>query len=271
MCVVALALGHPRFPFVVAGNRDEYHERPSAPLGWWRTGEGAPKILGGRDLKAGGTWLGLTPQGRFGVLTNVRAPDRFDPAAPSRGDILSAWLACQEPIESFAPRLTTARYNGFNLIAADFRVGGLHWLGNEGTPHRVSTGVWGVSNAGFDTPWPKVRELKARLSAALDNARDADTLAELLLEALSDRRTADDDQLPSTGVPHERERALSAMFIHIPEVRYGTRCSTLLIAERRHEQLVTQVIERSFDADGRVTGEVREALTDWPPGLATVS
>ena len=240
MCLIALRWnpGHAT-PLVVAANRDEFHARPTAPAGWWEGG----RILAGRDLQGGGTWMGVSRDGRFAALTNVREPARFDPAAPSRGalvvDFLNGGMDAADYLDRLLPQADA--YNGFNLLVFD----GRSLQGFESrVPRRVplEPGVHGVSNAAFDTPWPKVAALTAAMAGEPDD--------EALFAALSDPRVAADPDLPATGVPLEWERALSAAFIRRPG--YGTRASTLLRLGRE-EILFT---ERGFE-EGRPAGERR--------------
>lgn len=267
MCLLALALdAHRRFPLVVAANRDEFFERPAARLAWWQPEGAGPAILGGRDLAAGGTWLGLTAQGRLAMLTNIRDPSRNDPAAPSRGLIVPQWLSAQERPDRFWARVAMSGHNGFNLVAADFRLGECFWgASTQGTPRRLERGIYGLSNASLDTPWPKVQALKSHLAAAMDAAPDVDALAQQLFAALADRTEAADELLPSTGVPAALEKHLSAAFIRTPDGLYGTRCSTLVISERLKRQTVTHVFERTFTAAGGMALLRRSQLTHWPP------
>jgi len=269
MCLVALAIDHSRrFPLVVAANRDEHFKRATARLAWW-TPDAGPAILSGRDLEAGGTWMGLTAEGRLALLTNVRDPGRNDPAAPSRGRIVPDWLSARERTDRFWMRTALSGYNGFNLIAFDFRQGECFWATNDGRhPQRLERGVHGLSNAALDTPWPKVDALKARLRAAIDAAESVDALSAQLFDALADRSEAPDDALPRTGVPLEWERRLSAAFIRTPDLGYGTRCSTLLVTERVNRHLVTHVFERTFSATGGVALLRRSMLKNWPPRYA---
>lgn len=270
MCLVALALDqHRRFPLVVAANRDEYFNRPAARLAWWTPSAGGPAILSGRDLEAGGTWMGLTAQGRLGLLTNIRDPKRNDPGAPSRGSVVPAWLAANERVDRFWMRMALSGYNGFNLIAADFHLGECYWASNNGAhPQRLERGVYGLSNASLDTAWHKVDALKARVRHALISEESVDGLATRLFAALADRSTAPDETLPDTGVPRDRERLLSPAFIRTPELNYGTRCSTLIITERVNRHLVTHVLERSFSAHGDIALLRRSTLRHWPPRYA---
>ena len=267
MCLVALAIDQDRrFPLVVAANRDEFFKRPASRLAWWTPETGGPAILSGRDLEAGGTWMGLTAEGRFALVTNVRHPQRNDPTAPSRGRIVPEWLAARESVDRFWMRTALSGYNGFNLVAADFRRGECFWAANDGAhPMRLERGLFGLSNASLDTPWPKVEALKARLSDALAASTSLDALSRTLFDALADRTEAPDDALPETGVPIELERRLSAAFIRTPDMAYGTRCSTLVIAERVNRHVVTHVFERTFSANGGVALMRRSMLKNWPP------
>jgi uncharacterized protein with NRDE domain len=267
MCLLALAIDEShRFPLVVAANRDEYFRRATARLGWWSAGAGTPDILGGRDLEGGGTWLGLTAQGRLGVLTNVRQLECPDLSAPSRGEIVALWLRGDLATDRFWTRVALAGYNGFNLIAADFRSGECFWASNRRAhPMRLERGTYGLSNAGIDTPWPKVVELKAKLRDALPEAQSAAALASELFAALADRAPAPDEQLPSTGVPIELERALSSAFIRTADQSYGTRCSTVIVTERARRRLVTHVFERTFTVGSGLALMRQAVLKDWPP------
>ena len=267
MCLIALAIDQSRrFPLVVAANRDEFYARPAARLGWWTPHESGPAILAGRDLEAGGTWLGLTASGRLAMVTNVRGITRMDPAAPSRGQIVPQWLSGNEPTDRFWMRTALLGYNGFNLIAADFKRGECFWASNLGAyPKRLERGTYGVSNASLDTPWPKTNALKAGLRQALSLADSVDALSTAVFGALANRRIADDVELPSTGVPIELELQLSAAFIRAPQRQYGTRCSTLVISERVGRGLVTHVMERSYTATGAVSLLRQATLKGWPP------
>lgn len=267
MCLVAFALDQSsRYPFVMAANRDEFFDRPAARLGWWEPETGGPAILGGRDLHAGGTWLGMTALGRLGMVTNIRAPQDMDPQAPSRGQIVPQWLKGDLHMSMLWPRLAMSGHNGFNMIALDFAQGECFWLNNKRIhPERLQRGVFGLSNAQLNTPWPKVQNLKARLRSSLSEAHDADDLASLLFEALADPEPAPDEQLPRTGVSAEWERLLSSAFIRAGNGLYGTRCSTVIVTERIHKRLVTHVMERTFSAQTHVALIRRVTLRNWPP------
>lgn len=267
MCLAALSIGqHARHVFVLAANRDEYFERPAARLGWWLPDGGGPAVLGGRDLQAGGSWCALSATGRLALVTNVRRPGAFDAHAPSRGNIVAQWLRGDQTPDRFWVQVGLAGYNPFNLIAIDF-VQALHfWCGEDAAPRRLGTGsLYGLSNAQLDTPWPKVQALKQNLRSAVGAARSVQGLADRLFTALADRRTWPDADLPRTGVPIERERELSAAFVHMPDRAYGTRCSTVVIVERTDSGHTTHVHERSFRADGSTEAVRRVLLPDWPP------
>lgn len=268
MCLVTLAIDQSRrFPLVIATNRDEFFNRPAARLGWWSPGPGLPDILGGRDLEAGGTWLGLTATGRLALVTNVRAPAASrDPQAPSRGEIVQRWLAGDHATDRFWMRTALSGYNGFNLIAADFQRGDCFYASNQNThPTRLERGLYGLSNGALDTPWPKVVQLKQATQEAIASSESLDSLAARLFDALADRNPFPDEALPSTGVSLEWERMLSSTFIRSPDQAYGTRCSTLVITERVNKRLVTHVLERSFTPSGGMALLRRSMLKDWPP------
>jgi uncharacterized protein with NRDE domain len=270
MCLVALAIDeNRRFPLVIATNRDEFFERPAARMGWWTPAEGGPEILAGRDLQAGGTWLGLTASGRLALVTNVRRPQDTDPDAPSRGGIVPHWLRTELRPDQFWMQTSLSGYAPFNLIAADFRRGDCFWASNDhAIPRRIERGIFGLSNAALDTPWPKVTKLKTRLGEALKTADSVDQLSSLLFTALADREAAPDDQLPATGIGRDRERVLSPAFIRTPDNGYGTRCSTIIITEKIKRQLVTHVFERTFTAGPGLALLRRTVLKDWPPRYA---
>jgi uncharacterized protein with NRDE domain len=271
MCLAAIASGlNPRFPWVLASNRDEFFDRAAAPLAWWKPSAGDEPILAGRDLSAGGTWLGLQRSGHLALVTNVREPGRNLPDAPSRGDLVLQWLQRADLRAQPALLLQPAR-NGFNVLGVDLAQGGHGlWISNRGgAAQSLGEGVHGLSNAALDTPWPKVAQLKRQLGAVVPRADSAAALAATVFGILADRRTAPDAELPSTGVPWERERALSALCIRITapgsdRAVYGTRCSTVVVMERLGAQRLVHVKERTHDEWGQVLGEVSETFEVRP-------
>ncbi len=249
MCLLVLAwAAHPRYRLVVAANRDEYHERPAAPLAKWPE---PPGILAGRDLRAAGTWLGIDPARRFGVVTNFRELQRPRPAAPSRGGLIPQYLAGGEGARQFLARLASAAevYSGFNLLLGD---GGSLWYGsNRAAPfaRELPPGVYGLSNELLDTPWPKLTRVKARFREWLAQPQAP---AAALFAPLADRTPSaeSDAPLPTGGLPREWERILSAPFVVHPE--YGTRCSTVMLLEPGG---ALYLAERRFDSAGQPSGE----------------
>lgn len=247
MCLVALAWNvHPRWRLVAAGNRDELHARPTAALTRWSD---AP-ILAGRDLRAGGTWMGLGPHGRMAVVTNVRNGRAPPYASPSRGALPLRFLAGTDAAPAHAAALARepGRYAPFNLLVADADacayVG--HRPAGEGG-RRLTPGIYGLSNGALDAPWPKTTRLRDVLAQWIA-AGEADL--EPLWAALADERVADDALLPDTGVGLALERRLSAAFIR--EHHYGTRASTLVLVG--HDGGAT-IIERRFGPSGVFEGE----------------
>lgn len=266
MCLIALALDrHPRFPLVVAANRDEFLQRPSAALDGWRASSTDEPVLGGRDLQAGGTWMALAGNGRLAMLTNVRDLARHDAAAPSRGAIVPAWLATPLPVAAFWRDTAARGHNPFNLLAADLAQGQWWWAGDRAAaPQRLGPGLYGLSNAALDTPWPKVQRIKQALAEALRQAASVADLEARLFVALADRTPIPDDALPDTGVGLDRERWLAPVFIRTPDARYGTRCSTLLITERHGQALNTRLVERQFNAAGSAVTQRTTQWARWP-------
>ncbi|HSU15964.1 NRDE family protein [Longimicrobium sp.] len=230
MCLVLIAWdSHPTHRLIVVANRDEFYARPTAPAGWW---DDAPQVLAGRDLRDGGTWMGVTRAGRFAAVTNYREPQMYRQGAPSRGFLVANFLLSRAPSLGFAAGLMPVApgFNGFNLLLFDGTT--LAWTSNRAAGARtLPPGVYGLSNHLLDTPWTKVVSGKADLRAAL--AAPEAELEARLFASLARRDPAPEAELPSTGIEPERERALSSAFIATPE--YGTRCSTVLLLTRDGE------------------------------------
>ncbi len=253
MCLLVLAWkSHPRYRMILAGNRDEFHDRPAAPLGWWQDDA---RILAGRDLKAGGTWLGVARSGRFGIVTNYRDLQAPVEGAPSRGNLVPRFLTGATSPKEFLDDLRGAapRYSGFNLLVGGSRA--LYYFSNRGpnVPRNLPPGIYGLSNHELNTPWPKLKRTRERFETLL---RESEMSAESLFAMLGDREQAPVDQLPSTGLPEEWERIVSAPFIL--NERYGTRCSSVLLVERNGR---TVLQERRFDSAGVQTGTSRFEFT----------
>jgi uncharacterized protein with NRDE domain len=239
MCLILVAWqAHPAYPLIVAANRDEFHARSTAVAGFWPD---APTIFGGRDLEAGGTWLGLATSERFAAVTNVREPGA-QAGRLSRGALTHHFLAGDMPASAYAAQLDDADYAGFNLLLADGK--DLIYRSNRGVASQVlAPGIYGLSNRTLDTPWPKLITARQRFAAALPALPDDQALFALL----SDRSIVSDADLPNTGVPLDWERLLSAIFVQ--SENYGTRASTV-VTWAHDGQL--QLRERSFDAHGRL-------------------
>lgn len=233
MCVAAAAFrAHPRWRLVVIGNRDEFHERPAAPMARWENG-----VIAGRDCQAGGTWLGAAENGRFALVTNLRADGYPQAHLASRGALVTDWLAGREPA---APETM----NPFNLFMADAQAA---WhLTNHPAPRRLplGPGIHGLSNGAHDEPWAKTRALEAALAGWL--AAGGEDPAPLLAAL------RDETELPGDGP----EGRFSSVFIR--NALYGTRCSTVLLVAAGG---AARMIERRFDADGGVTGETEVAFS----------
>lgn len=227
MCLILLAWqAHPRYPLVVAANRDEFFARPTAAADSW---DDQPDILAGRDLSAGGTWLGITRQGRFAALTNFREPGNNRPDAPTRGKLVRDFLAGAMPATEYLDELSrrASAFNGFNLLCGSLTDGLWHYSNrsDSGKPHRLAAGIYGLSNHLLDTPWPKVARGKSDLAKALAALPKDQPLFRLL----RDTDIHQDEQLPRTGVSLDWERILSAAFVVTPT--YGTRSSTVVTVD----------------------------------------
>jgi uncharacterized protein with NRDE domain len=247
MCLILFAhKAHPRYPLILAANRDEAYTRPASPAAFW---DDYPDIYGGRDLEKGGTWLGVSRCGKIAAVTNFRNAHAPRTAPRSRGELVSAYLSGNTDAETYL-RAVEARgdqYNGFILIAGDLDA--LYWLSNRGpSAARIPYGVHGLSNHLLNTPWPKIKRSKLALEALLD--ADEETLTSGLFEILSDRSEAADHELPDTGVGMQRERELSANFIS--GERYGTRASAVVLIGIGGD---VRFIERSFGPMGKALGE----------------
>jgi uncharacterized protein with NRDE domain len=258
MCLILFAhKAHPAYLLVLAANRDEAYERPTAPAAFWAD---EPRICGGRDLEQGGTWLGITRDGAVAAVTNYRDGNGQKLSSRSRGELVANYLRGQQRPADYLARVhnDAHAYNGFNLIAGT--IDELHYVSNRGGPAiRIAPGVHGLSNHLLDTPWPKVEHGKKRLDKLLQGK--SQTLIDGLFSLLGERAVASDDELPQTGVGLARERVLSPAFI--ASRAYGTRSSTVILVDNYGQ---VEFIERSFIEDGLFTGvtSARFALEPSP-------
>jgi uncharacterized protein with NRDE domain len=238
MCLIFLSINnHPTYKLIIAANRDEFYQRKTAAAEYWSD---YPEILGGRDLEASGTWMAMNKKGRVAMVTNYRDLKNLKQTAPSRGALVSNFLLtdmhANEYLQSIEPKADV--FNGFNLLVGN--VDELYYLSNykQGL-EKLNSGIYGLSNALLDTPWPKVEKGKAHFATLIEK-QDVDP--EVLFNILYNEEQAADSLLPDTGVGIERERMLSSMFIKSPS--YGTRCSTVMLV--RHDNHV-QYHERVYD------------------------
>lgn len=258
MCLIIFAYRvHPRYPLLMAANRDEFHQRPTAAAQFWPEW---PQLLAGRDLQAGGTWMGITRRGRFAAITNFRDPSRSAPAPRSRGELPLDWLTGHEPPARWLQRRApdAGQYAGFNLLFGDRD--GLWYWSNAGDRGQcaLQPGIYGLSNASLDTPWPKAELGKTRLARLLEG----EISHAKLLETVQDRRLADAADLHPLGLREAMDRQLSAQFIRTPD--YGTRSSTTLIWDADHR---VSWREHSYDAEGCERELRREAFAlETPAG-----
>ena len=244
MCLIVFAWrpGHAQ-PLIVAANRDEFYARPSLPLAQWPE---APHVHAGRDLEAGGTWLGVGANGRFAALTNIRDPHQ-PPSRKSRGELVAGFLLGNMSIDDYLSDVVgrSLEYAGFNLLVGNTNEL-WHFNARETEAVMLPPGVYGLSNAGLDTPWPKLLKARAALEEVLE-----DPQPQALLALLNDAQTAPFAELPDTGVGLATETLLSSVFIASPT--YGTRASTALIVQADGTRWM---VERSFGPYGGHLGEV---------------
>ncbi|MBT8054612.1 MAG: NRDE family protein [Gammaproteobacteria bacterium] len=246
MCLILFAWqNHPRYSLVVAANRDEFHQRPSADAGYWNDD---PNILAGRDLQAGGTWLGITRTGRFAAITNYREPAVPEPSLEhSRGHLVRDYLRAHTEPLAHARELSRrgSAFRGFNLLLGS--AGSLVYMSNRnGEPREISAGSHGLSNHLLDTDWPKVHAGRERLAAIL---QEHELQTEALFELLTDKALTPGEIPEDLGAHLAPERLMKHYFIVSPI--YGTRCSTLLLVDREGG---VQFHERQFDPAGGATG-----------------
>jgi uncharacterized protein with NRDE domain len=236
MCLIFLSLNqHPTYKLIIAANRDEFYSRKTAPADFWKD---QPEVVGGRDLEANGTWMAMNKNGRISLVTNYRDPASINPKAPSRGQLVANYLINHETPSNYLKSLepTAKEYNGFNLLVGS--PDELWYLSNyKDGIQKLDTGVYGLSNHLLDTPWPKVERGKSKFREAISAQ---EIKPDSLFDILYDEQKPPDNLLPETGVGIERERGLSSMFIKMKG--YGTRCSTVVLVDKKNCVLYSERI-----------------------------
>lgn len=225
MCLLLVSYKtHPRYKYIIAANRDEFYKRPASPANFW---DDEPNLLAGKDLQAGGTWLGITKEGRFSAITNYRDMKAVKDNAPSRGELVANFLKGSDSPSGFSKELLSSAdlYNGYNLLFADKQ--SFNYFSNQTKKLlMLSPGIYGLSNHLLDTPWPKVEKSKKSFKNILNRELVS---TEDLFEILSDSSIPPDELLPDTGLGLEIERAVSPIFVKTP--LYGTRSSTVVLLD----------------------------------------
>ncbi|HKQ23809.1 MAG TPA: NRDE family protein [Burkholderiales bacterium] len=256
MCLILFAhRAVPGHALVLAANRDEFFARSTESAHYWTD---APHVLAGRDLEKGGTWMGVTRDGRWAAVTNFREGTRTETGTRSRGQLVARYLLESSTAASYAAALTNAgtEYHGFNLLVGDSQ--GVHYVSNRGARARVlEPGIYGLSNHLLDTSWPKVERGKREMEALI--AGNATDPTERLLAVLADCQPAAAADLPETGVSRDWEKLLSSAFIRAPG--YGTRASSVLLIAYSGE---ASLHERSFDASAALLEDRRFRFTLAP-------
>ncbi|MGB0467277.1 MAG: NRDE family protein [Pontibacterium sp.] len=247
MCLITFAYrSHPVYSLILLANRDEFYQRPTQAMMFWQD---QPDILAGRDLEQGGTWLGLNRNGQFATVTNFRDGRQPPSGLKSRGNLTARFLSNKLTADAYLQELMPdqANFNAFNLLLGDEQ--GLYYCSNQGaTPQSLCPGVYGLSNALLDSPWPKLLQVREGLQTLIDSKW---INTDSLLALMHNPEQAADNLLPDTGISYNWEKRLSACFIRSPD--YGTRATTLILQKYGGE---TYICEQSFDAQG--TGEKAE-------------
>ena len=241
MCLIVFAYKlHPKYPFLLLANRDEFYNRPTESVHYWTD---APDIYAGRDLVGGGTWLGITHSGRFAAVTNYREVGAKR-GTFSRGNLVSDFLKSNASVDDYLENVKSdsTKFSGFNLLVGTFseEASELGYFSNrEGEIKILDAGIYGLSNHLLDTPWQKVSKAKSDLSAILASNREIQT--EQFFTILQNKTPAREQDLPDTGVGVEYEKILSPIFIETPV--YGTRCSSVVLYDEANGLTLT---ERTF-------------------------
>ena len=242
MCLLLVSFeSHPKYKLIIAANRDEFYSRSAAPAKFWKD---QPSLLAGKDLQAGGTWLGITKQGRFAAITNYRDMKNLKKDAPSRGELVTAFLTGNVSPAIFSDKLLSSaeKYNGYNLIYGSQKE--LFYFSNQTKKTiKLETGIYGLSNHLLDTPWHKVEKSKTSFKKILskDNISTDD-----LFDILSDTSIPPDELLPDTGLTLEIERAVSPVFVETQF--YGTRSSTVIFVDMDNQ---VTFIEKTLNIETR--------------------
>ena len=248
MCLIAFAFkAHPVYDLILIANRDEFYERPTRAAQFW-TEENLPDLLAGKDLQGGGTWMGITKEGKWGALTNYRDPSWKRDNPPTRGNIVLDYLTTDASPSDYLNHLqkTAPQYEGFNVLTGSGDQL-FHYSNADDKITELEAGIHGVSNAVLDTPWPKLEFVKSELAACVDQDR---INPEMLFQILENQQETEDEALPKTGIPYEWEKAISPVFIQTEN--YGTRCSSLLLIKKDGNKTF---IERRFSAMGEILEE----------------
>jgi len=250
MCLIIFAhQAIPDLPLVVAANRDEFYARPTRSAQFWSEDGAENNILAGKDLQAGGTWLGITRSGRFAAVTNIRDPSQTEPRPRSRGELTMNFLRSDKPAADYADTLrqSFAEYAGYNLLLSDGKA--FYYVNNvEALSRELEPGIYGLSNGLLNNDWPKVLRGQRGLENLVDSG--AELNPDQLIELMANREQAADAELPNTGLPRELEKRLSSAFITDDSRGYGTLCSTAIIQDRAGH---IRFSEQNYSAAGTAT------------------
>jgi len=246
MCLIFVAFNqHPKYPLIIAANRDEFLDRPAKQIDFWSENS---NILAGKDLTAGGTWLGVTKTGYFAMLTNYRDLSNLKANAPSRGKLVLDYLAGELDPRAYLKALnsTASKYNGYNIILGTLD-DPWYYSNQNNKIYQLGSGLYGLSNALLDTKWPKVERGKEKFADIISH----DVInVESIFSFMNDRTLAEDEQLPDTGIGYEKEKLLSSLYIEMPG--YGTRNTTIILKDNEGK---VEVIDRAYNRNNNSTSD----------------
>jgi uncharacterized protein with NRDE domain len=243
MCILFVAVNqHKDYPLIIAANRDEFFNRETSQSHIWGGEQG---IIAGKDLQAGGTWMGINKNGYLASLTNIRDPHKLNANAITRGELVSHYL--KKPVNNYHQTLSTSKdnYNGYNLLFGKWNTLAVY-NNHLNQIQQLTDGYYGLSNASLNSPWPKINKGVGKLEEYCQDGHDINP--DILFKLLLDKSLAADEDLPQTGIPIDWERRLSSIFILGDE--YGTRSSTVLKIDKQHN---VQWYERTYNNSATCT------------------
>lgn len=256
MCILFFAINkHPKYPLIICANRDEFHNRPTKSMHWWPKKNNKSNILAGKDLQAGGTWLGINKHGRFSALTNFRLPDLQDDEKKSRGALVLQALESNNKTLIEALEVTASQYNAFNLVFGSSER--LFCFDSTSKKTQIlSTGFHSLCNGALDDIWPKMALGQNQLEEAINNSNEDYLNINELFKLMQNKQQAKIESLPKTGVPLNLEQLLSSIFIE--SLEYGTRTTNIIVQDKVGK---ITIYDKSYNNLGNCTTEQNFIIT----------